>query len=76
MEKASQRFIRLDEVMRLTALSETSIYRQMKAGVFPQNISISANAKAWLESEVQQWINGKINQRTHKANYGSSNTGI
>lgn len=61
-EKQKERFIKIDEVSRLTSLSESQIYRQMKAGEFPTNIAIGANSKVWLESEVYQWINAKIQQ--------------
>ncbi|WGE51325.1 AlpA family phage regulatory protein [Actinobacillus equuli subsp. haemolyticus] len=57
-----QRFIKIDEVIAVTTLSETQIYRKMKAGDFPKNISIGANSKVWLESEIQDWITEKINQ--------------
>ncbi|QLD32992.1 helix-turn-helix transcriptional regulator [Mannheimia varigena] len=57
-----QRFMKIDEVSAVTTLSETQIYRKMKAGEFPQNISIGANSKVWLESEIQQWIQTKIEQ--------------
>ncbi|UKH19990.1 helix-turn-helix transcriptional regulator [Actinobacillus pleuropneumoniae] len=57
-----QRFIKIDEVIAVTTLSETQIYRKMKAGEFPKNISIGANSKVWLESEIQDWITEKINQ--------------
>lgn len=57
-----QRFIKIDEVSRLTTLSESAIYRKMKAADFPQNISIGANSKVWLESEVQGWIAEQVKQ--------------
>lgn len=63
-----QRFIKIDEVKRLTTLSETHIYRKMKEGEFPQNIAIGSNSKVWLESEVQDWITEKIKQHRGKSN--------
>ncbi|HDL4107645.1 TPA: AlpA family phage regulatory protein, partial [Mannheimia haemolytica] len=50
----------------VTTLSETQIYRKMKAGDFPQSISIGANSKVWLESEIQQWIQRKIEQHRNQ----------
>ncbi|QIM62904.1 DNA-binding protein [Pasteurellaceae bacterium Orientalotternb1] len=55
-----ERFIKIDEVNRLTALSDSTIYRKMNAGDFPQNISIGTNSKVWLESEIQHWIAEQI----------------
>lgn len=57
-----ERLIKIDEVCAQTALSEASIYRKMKAGEFPQSISIGTNSKAWLESEVQDWIAAQISK--------------
>lgn len=64
--KPQQRFIKIDEVSRVTALSESQIYRKMKAGEFPQNIAIGANSKVWLESEVIDWMNDKITQHRNQ----------
>lgn len=55
-----QRFMKIEEVSAVTTLSETQIYRKMKAGDFPQNISIGANSKVWLESEIQKWMTEQI----------------
>lgn len=50
------RLIRLSEVMQQTSLSRSVIYRKMKKGSFPQNISLGGRSVAWLESDVQEWI--------------------
>lgn len=62
MENTTQkeRFIKIDEVSRLTSLSDSTIYRKMNAGDFPQNINIGINSKVWLESEIQNWIAEQI----------------
>lgn len=46
-----------------TGLSKSSIYAMMKAGSFPKNISIGKRAVAWVELEIQQWIENKIQMR-------------
>ncbi|MDD0823094.1 AlpA family phage regulatory protein [Mannheimia sp. AT1] len=61
-----QRFMKIDEVSAVTTLSETQIYRKMKVGDFPESISIGANSKVWLESEIQQWMNSKIEQHRNQ----------
>lgn len=66
LTKPQQRFIKIEEVSRLTALSESQVYRQMKAGKFPENIAIGVNSKVWLESEVQEWIYAKIQQHRNQ----------
>lgn len=52
--------IRLPEVLRRTALSKTSIYDLAKSGDFPASIPLGGKAVAWLESEVEQWIQSRI----------------
>jgi prophage regulatory protein len=53
-------FIRLPEVKRLTGLSTATIYRMAKAGGFPRQIRIGAQAVAWVKSEVLAWSRGRI----------------
>ena len=62
-ESKQERFIRLDEVMSRTGLKRANIYLRMKNGTFPKNISIDAKNVVWLESEIMEWMQEKINQR-------------
>jgi prophage regulatory protein len=57
------RLLRLSEVLHLTALSRSSIYRLMEAGSFPASINLSARSVAWVEEEVQEWIQKRIEER-------------
>lgn len=54
------RFIKLPEVKRLTALSTSEIYRRLEVGEFPAQIKLGAKAVAWLEHEINDWINSTI----------------
>lgn len=49
------RFLRIDQVMQLTALSRMTIYRLEIAGQFPTRRRLSGNSVAWLESDVETW---------------------
>lgn len=66
MSLNDERFLSLDEVMTKTGLKRSTIYNQMRLGIFPKNIEISSNRIAWLESEVINWMTTKINQRNNK----------
>lgn len=44
------------EVRRLTSLSNTELYRRMKAGRFPANIPLGPGRVAWWMSDVQAWM--------------------
>ncbi len=50
------RFLKLKEVMEKTALSRSAIYRIMNDGEFPKSISLGDRAVAWVESEVELWM--------------------
>ncbi|MFH4752593.1 AlpA family transcriptional regulator [Vibrio alginolyticus] len=54
------RLLRLREVMDVTALSRSAIYRKMNTGDFPQSVSIGDRAVAWVEKDVSDWIESVI----------------
>ena len=58
--KIEHRLLRLPEVMELTGLSKTTIYRLKAIGGFPQNIQLGSNCVAWIASEIYQFIEEKI----------------
>ena len=54
------KLIKLRAVKDWTGLSRSSIYAMMKNGDFPQSISIGARAIAWADTDVQAWIDSRI----------------
>ena len=71
--KTKHRFIRLNEVLSRTGYGRTSIYRKMEDGSFPRSIKLGgppvdpeafdSRAVAWIENEVEQWIDSRIEER-------------
>jgi prophage regulatory protein len=59
---APRRLIRKPEVRRLTGYSDTTIWREEKAGRFPQRVALSPMAVAYFEDEVVDWINARVRQ--------------
>lgn len=57
------RFIKLDEVRGITALSASEIYRRIAAGTFPAQIALGPRAVAWVEAEVVAWCNERMAER-------------
>ncbi|EGR1113399.1 AlpA family transcriptional regulator [Vibrio cholerae] len=57
------RFLKLKEVMEKTALSRSAIYRKMNDGEFPQSVSLGERAIAWVESEVDEWMEKRLDRR-------------
>lgn len=50
------RLISIEEVMDKVPVSRQKIYAMIGKGEFPEQRHISANRVAWLESEVDKWI--------------------
>ncbi len=66
MKQQRERFIRIEDVENITGLSRRTIYRLMKSKEFPQNIELTANSVGWLQSEIDNWIENRIQQRNNK----------
>jgi predicted DNA-binding transcriptional regulator AlpA len=49
-------FYRLADVIRITALSRSSIYRRIAAGEFPPQVSLGGRASGWRREALQAWI--------------------
>ncbi|UYG08377.1 helix-turn-helix transcriptional regulator [Halomonas sp. M4R1S46] len=61
----TKRLIKRPEVREKTSLSDSELYRQMAAGTFPRAIRLTPNGRAvaWLESEVDAWIESRLVDR-------------
>ena len=55
------RFLKKAEILGVTGLSHTTIWRLESKGEFPKRRKISPNRVGWVASEVQAWLNTKIN---------------
>ncbi|EGQ8014062.1 TPA: AlpA family transcriptional regulator [Vibrio cholerae] len=58
--------IRLKEVIELTGLSKSSIYRMASDDKFPKPLSLGARSVGWIESEVTQWLAEKLGARNQQ----------
>lgn len=56
----SNSLIRLPEVQRRTGYSKAWIYRLLKEERFPKSIKIGSRSIAFIESEIDEWINQRI----------------
>lgn len=61
------KIIRLNEVKESTGLGRSSIYLYIAEGRFPKPISLGDRAVGWVDSEIQGWIEEKIELRDGKA---------
>ena len=71
--KPKNKLIRFPEVMSRTGYGRTSLYRKMEDGSFPKSLKLGgppkdpkdfdSRAVAWIEDEVDQWIESRIEDR-------------
>ena len=57
------KLLKLPQVGEITQLSTAKIYRLISVGKFPKQIKLSERTSRWLESEVMDYINKKIEAR-------------
>lgn len=55
MMKPSAEFIRLKDVIQMTSLSKSEIYRRMRDGRFPRNIRLGHRTAVWRKGDVAAW---------------------
>lgn len=59
-ETPKPRLIRRAEVIARVGLCKASIYNRMNAGEFPRPVAIGGGRVAWLESDIDNWINERL----------------
>ncbi|CAG9932044.1 helix-turn-helix transcriptional regulator [Candidatus Nitrotoga arctica] len=59
--KTSQRILRMSKLTCDIGLSRSTIYKLMSEGSFPASIPIGTRAVGWLESDIDVWLDSRIN---------------
>lgn len=62
-EEFKMALMRLKEVKEYTGLGRSSIYKYMNDGMFPKSVSLGCRATAWIDTEIIEWVQNKIDQR-------------
>ena len=60
------RFIKINQVSEITTLSRATIYRLIKKGEFPSQIKLAERSSGWVEQEVLEYLNNKIQKSKEK----------
>ena len=55
--------LRRPAVERKVGLSTTQIYTMMSAGEFPRPIKLAPKAVGWVESEIDEWLQARVENR-------------
>jgi len=61
MESQYTSMLRIGEVCRRTGLSKSQIHRLVSEMDFPRPIRLSKRAVAWVEMDVEVWLQERIN---------------
>jgi prophage regulatory protein len=67
--QSKPRLIRFNEVIKRTSKSRAAIYVQMNGGEFPKPVRLGPKSVAFVESEINEWIEARLASRvkeTHK----------
>jgi prophage regulatory protein len=59
------RLIRFPEVIERTSKSRAAIYVLMNEGKFPQPVKLGSKSIAFVEAEIDAWIDNLISGRDH-----------
>jgi len=64
------RLVRMPEVTPRVGLCKASIYNRMNEGTFPRPVSIGGGRVAWLESDIDEWIEQRLVESAHSSQRG------
>lgn len=52
----TMKILRIKQVIEMTTLGRSTIYKYIKEGTFPKQIKMGARASGWLQADVENWI--------------------
>lgn len=58
--------LRRKQVEARTGLSRSTIYARVADGTFPKPVNIGPRAVGWVESEISDWLNTRVEQSRNK----------
>lgn len=63
----TNRFIRIPEVLRRVGFGRTKLYELIRQGRFPEQVKIGPRTVAFVESEIDEWIEATIRNSRQNA---------
>jgi prophage regulatory protein len=66
MSNDEPKFIRLEEVSKITQLGKSTILSWESQGRFPKAVRLSPTFRVWLESDLYQWMIDKHQESMEK----------
>ena len=57
------RIIRLREVLDVTGLARSTVYKCIEEDTFPRPVPLGGRSVGWVEEEVQEWVLARVEER-------------
>jgi prophage regulatory protein len=58
----TKQMVRLGRVQEMTSLARSTLYLLIAKGAFPAQVKLSPRRVCWIESEVLEWIERRIEE--------------
>ncbi|MCY1348939.1 Prophage CP4-57 regulatory protein (AlpA) [compost metagenome] len=62
-----ERYLREEQVLEVTTLSHATLWREIKAKRFPQQVRLSPGRVGWKVSEINRWLSDPCNYQQPEA---------
>lgn len=62
-----KRLVRLGEVIERIGVGKSAIYARIRAKTFPAPVQLGGGSVAWVEAELDAWIEARIEERDKAA---------
>lgn len=56
----TRKILKIREVEERTGKKKSSIYADIKAGLFPSPISLGGRSRGWVSTEIDAWVDQRI----------------
>ncbi len=61
--------LRLPRVVEITGVPKPTIYRWIRAGLFPKPVALGIRSVGWHSEEINKWIEGRpLTSNSHDKN--------
>ncbi len=59
MEIKKYRLLKIDQVLEVCAISNSTLYASISRGEFPKPVKVGVRAVAWRQVDVLEWIESR-----------------
>ena len=70
MSESEIKIQRCPRILERTEWSRSTLYLKVQKGEFPRPIKLGQRSVGWIKSEVDEWLESRIQQRDAEANRG------